>query len=227
MSTHLKHDQKSIDRLLRERAWDEAIAGAIDWSSSSFEPDSVQAPTRAVAWVASEAAEGDPRAVDTIVRIIGKGFADRGPAEITEAVERAATEAVATIGPRIVPLLLPLLDDDRWQVATHAMRALGTVGDASVVPRIADVYARTAEPEDPGAPFPMWKREVRSEASVACMRLFEADPEGFVRHGLTVGNRPARTMLHTAAMYVVVKLRPSARTYELRTLADELDPGSQ
>ena len=227
MSTYVKHNQLSVDRLLSQHEWDQAIVAAIEWASSSFDPGSGHAPDKTVARIAHEAAGGDQGAVEAIVRVIRKDFADRGPADITEGIERTATDAVEAIGVRTVPLLLPLLDDPRWQVATHAMRALGTVGAVSVVPRIAEIYARTAQPEAGTAPFPMWNREVRSEASVTCMKLFRSDPEGFVREGVTVQNHAARTMLHAAAMYVVVKLRPAERTDELRHLADELAPQSQ
>ena len=227
MSTHVKHDQKTIDKLVHLRAWDEAVVDAIAWCSSSFEPGSADAPRRTVSRIAAAAAEGDQGAVETIVRIIRRDFADHGPPGISEAIELTATDAVTAIGPRALPLLVPLLDDRRWQVAAHAMRALGSLGDVSVVPRIAEVYARTGEPDATAVPFEMWKREVRSQASEACTQLFRSDPEGYVRQGLTVENRAARTMLHTAAMYVVVKQRPSVRTYELRVLADELEPQSQ
>jgi len=227
MSTHLKHGQSTIDGLLQERDWSGAIIEAIEWCSSSFDPLSVNAPERTISRVAHEAAAGDDDAVRTIVGVIHKDFASRGPGDIAGGIEGAATEAVTTIGPRAVPFLVPLLDDPRWQVATHATKALGTLGAVSVVPLIAGVYSRTAEPEESRAPFPMWKREVRSEASVACTSLFRADPEGFVREASSVEDAAARTMLHAAAMYVVVKLRPGPRTDELRALADELAPESQ
>jgi hypothetical protein len=167
-----------------------AMKGAVVVAIESQDDNSITMTSRVLA---TRASQGDDIALETLVSILRQGFKEYGLRGYSGAMENRAYDLLPTVGPRIVPLVAPLLDHEEWLVRRQAVGVLGRAGDVSVLRRIVELgLTKTSEGETDTA--------MRQQCFVALVNLYSADGDGFVEVAGTMG-REEREWLAGAATF--------------------------